>query len=92
MFVILSVFFWLPYHLRLENGFEGIGITVARTSLWQYLVIHGLFVFLVFTLLMTEVPRALWQWFRGASQPRKWMVIAVSCTATILALAAALLG
>ena len=92
MFVILSVFFWLPYHLRLENGFEGIGITVVRTSLWHYLVIHGLFVFLVFTLLMSEVPRALWQWFRGASESRKWMVMAVSCPVAILALAAALLG
>ena len=32
------------------------------------------------------------QWFRGASESRKWMIMAVSCPVAILALAPALLG
>jgi YYY domain-containing protein len=92
LFIVLAVLFWLPYHLRLENGFEGIGLTPVRTNLWQYLAIHGLFVFLVLTLLITEFPRAPWVWFRDATESRRWQVVAVGGAALTLALAAALLG
>ena len=92
LFAVLAVLFWLPYHLRLENGFEGIGLTPVRTNLWQYLAIHGLFVFLVLTLLITELPRAPWVWFRNASESRRWQVVAVGGAIAALALAAALLG
>ena len=92
LFGMLAVLFWLPYHLRLENGFEGIGLTPVRTNLWQYLVIHGLFVFLVLTLLITELPRTPWNWFRNASESQRWQVAAMGGGALTLALALALLG
>ena len=91
-FVVLAVIFWLPYHLRLENGFQGVNLTPVRTDLWQYLAIHGLFIFLVLTLLITELPRAPWQWFRDANESRRWLVIAVGGAVVALGLAASLLG
>jgi len=91
-FVGLAVIFWLPYHLRLENGFQGVDLTPVRTDLWQYLAIHGLFIFLVLTLLITELPRGPWRWFKDASESRRWLVIAAGGAALAFALAAALLG
>jgi YYY domain-containing protein len=91
-FVVLAVIFWLPYYLQLENGFQGVGITPVRTDLWQYLAIHGLFIFLVLTLLITELPRAPWRWFRDANESRRWLVIAIGGAVVAFALAVALLG
>jgi YYY domain-containing protein len=91
-FGVLAVLFWLPYHLRLENAFQGFGLTPVRTNLWHYLVIHGLFIFLVLTMLITELPRAPMRWFRAASESRRWLVVAVAGAAFALAVSAALLG
>lgn len=91
-FGVLAVLFWIPYHLRLENGFEGIGISPVRTSLWQYLAIHGLFIFLALTLLITELGSAPVRWFRASSESRQWIVGAVGGAILTLAIAAMALG
>ncbi len=48
---------WLPYHLRLTNTLDGIIPAPVQTTLWQYLAIHGLFIFLAGSFLAA----ALWR-------------------------------
>ena len=38
---------FLPYHLNYETFFAGVEATTNTTALWQFLAIHGLFVFII---------------------------------------------
>ncbi len=38
---------FLPYHLNYEAFFTGVEATTNTTALWQFLAIHGLFVFII---------------------------------------------
>ena len=56
---------FLPYHLRYEAFFTGIERTTNATVLWQFLGIHGLFVFVILSFLAYELrgwwlPALLW--------------------------------
>ncbi len=62
LFVVLSFAFWLSFHLRLVNGFPGLGLAPATTPLGQYLAIHGLFVYVAVTLLAVEAVPRMWRW------------------------------
>ncbi|MBI2165422.1 MAG: glycosyltransferase family 39 protein [Chloroflexi bacterium] len=42
---------YLPFHQRLESVVTGIVVSETQTAVWQYLAIHGLFVFLSTSLL-----------------------------------------
>ena len=46
---------FLPYHLSYETFFNGIESTTNTTTLWQFLAIHGLFVFVIGTFLVREL-------------------------------------
>ena len=48
---------WLPYHLRLTNTLDGIIPAPVQTTLWRYLAIHGVFIFLAGSFLAA----ALWR-------------------------------
>ena len=38
---------FLPYHLNYEAFFTGVEATTNNTALWQFLAIHGLFIFII---------------------------------------------
>ena len=72
---------WLPYHLRLTNTLDGIIPAPVQTTLWRYLAIHGVFIFLAVSFLAA----ALWRerahlWGLGrrvlASTPGRWAAFA----------------
>ena len=72
---------WLPYHLRLTNTLDGIIPAPVQTTLWRYLAIHGVFIFLAGSFLAA----ALWQeraylWGLGrrvlGSAPGRWAAVA----------------
>lgn len=72
---------WLPYHLRLTNTLDGIIPSPVQTTLWRYLAIHGLFIFLAGSFLAA----ALWReraYLSGlgrrvlASTPGRWAAVA----------------
>ena len=50
---------FLPYHLRYEAFFTGVEKTTNTTVLWQFLGIHGLFVFIIGSFLAYEL-RGWW--------------------------------
>ena len=52
-----AVVLWLPYHLRLTTTLDGIIPAPVQTTLWRYLAIHGLFIFLAGSFLAA----ALWR-------------------------------
>ena len=52
----LAVVLWLPYHLRLTTTLDGVIPAPVQTKLWQYLAIHGVFIFLAGSFLAV----ALW--------------------------------
>ncbi|MDE2901143.1 MAG: DUF2298 domain-containing protein, partial [Chloroflexota bacterium] len=62
LFIALSFLFWFPFHLRLVNGFPGLGLAPATTPFGQYLAIHGLFVYVAVTLLAVEAVPRMWRW------------------------------
>ena len=55
--VAVAVVLWLPYHLRLATTLDGIIPAPVQTTLWRYLAIHGLFIFLAGSFLAA----ALWR-------------------------------
>ena len=56
--VALSYLLFLPFHLRYEGFNNGLVVSETQTALWQYLGIHGLFVFITFSYLLKEgLPR-----------------------------------
>ncbi|MDE2802152.1 MAG: DUF2298 domain-containing protein, partial [Chloroflexota bacterium] len=62
LFIALSFLFWLPFHLRLVNGFPGLGFAPATTPIGQYIAIHGLFLYVAVTLLAVEAVPRMWRW------------------------------
>ena len=72
LFVVLAFLFWLPFHLRLVNGFPGVGPAPVTTTLWQYVAIHGLFLYIVATLLAVEVLPDVWRLLRRLSGAEAW--------------------
>ena len=52
---------YLPFHLSYETFFTSVEATTNRTVLWQFLAIHGLFVFVVASFLAYE----LRDWLQG---------------------------
>ena len=59
--VVLAVGFlaFLPYHASTETFFTSVEATTNQTVLWQFLLIHGLFVFIVASHLLIDL-RAHW--------------------------------
>ena len=76
--VVVAVGFlaFLPYHASTETFFTSVEPTTNQTVLWQFLLIHGLFVFIVASHLLLDLRgywQPLWQrmWGRaGASRAR----------------------
>ena len=76
--VVVAVGFlaFLPYHASTETFFTSVEPTTNQTVLWQFLLIHGLFVFIVASHLLLDLRRywqPLWQrmWSRaGTSRAR----------------------
>ena len=76
--IVVAVGFlaFLPYHDSTETFFTSVEATTNQTVLWQFLLIHGLFVFIVTSHLLLDL-RGYWQpllqrmWRRaGASRAR----------------------
>ncbi|MBI4233365.1 MAG: glycosyltransferase family 39 protein [Chloroflexi bacterium] len=59
LLVALSILFFYPYHARLFTAYKGIVRSETQTAFPQYLAIHGLFLFLVISLLLYEARVAL---------------------------------
>ena len=76
--IVVAVGFlaFLPYHASTETFFTSVEPTTNQTVLWQFLLIHGLFVFIVASHLLLDLRgywQPLWQrmWGRaGASRAR----------------------
>ena len=73
LFAMLALAFWLPFHLRLENGFPGLGVAPVTTPLGQYLAIHGLFLYVLLTLLAVEALPRIWRWALRREGP--WQLV-----------------
>ena len=59
---VVGVVAFLPYHLAGETFYSGIESTTNTTTLWQFLAISGLFVFIVGTFAVDEIADgARWQ-------------------------------
>ena len=58
---------FLPYHLSYETFFDSVERTTNTTTLWQFLAIHGLFVFVIASFYLWESRKAL---ARGAASIR----------------------
>ena len=80
----LSYFLFLPYHLRYVNAYTGVIWSKWQTPLYQYIGIHGLFVFLAITLVTMEALK--WQrhgwigtssfsWLNMAKVWGPWLVV-----------------
>ena len=68
--VVVAVGFlaFLPYHASTETFFTSVEATTNQTVLWHFLLIHGLFVFIVASHLLLDM-RAYWRpwWERARS-------------------------
>ena len=60
MTLVVSYLLFLPFHLRFQ-GFSSLVLSETQTVLWQYLGIHGLFVFVVGTYLVKEAAPGLFR-------------------------------
>ena len=60
--IVVAVGFlaFLPYHASTETFFTSVEPTTNQTVLWQFLLIHGLFVFIVASHLLLDL-RGYWQ-------------------------------
>ena len=100
LLVALAVLLWLPYHLRLNNVFDGFVGSPVQTNLGQYLAIHSLFMFLVLSFLGVGI----WQHGRAflrrllsedgnpIPSPMLWGLTALGLVVLTFLLALALLG
>jgi YYY domain-containing protein len=89
---------WLPYHLRLEGAVAGLTPSPAQTPWSSYIAIHGLFLFLVMSLVLSrgwgpgrEVAGWLRARLRGTGlRPLRWgmAVLGMAFAALPVALAA----
>ena len=91
---------FLPYHLRYEAFFVGIERTTNTTVLWQFLGIHGVFVFIILSFLAYALrgwwlPTLAWAGSRlsgDTSAVRRARVAAISITFAALAVAVVATG
>jgi YYY domain-containing protein len=51
----VSYILFLPFHLRYDAFNNGFVLSETQTTIWQYLIIHGLFVFIVCSYLGTQI-------------------------------------
>ena len=72
-FVVAAFVLWLPFHLRLTNGFPGLEPAPAATHFGQYLAIHGLFIYIAVTLLAVEALPRIWRWLVRRQGP--WQLV-----------------
>ena len=89
LFAMLALAFWLPFHLRLENGFPGIGVAPVTTPLGQYLAIHGLFLYVLLTLLAVEAVPRIWRWASTREGP--WQLVLGFVVGVLVSLVLALI-
>ena len=82
--VVVAVGFlaFLPYHASTETFFTSVEPTTNQTVLWQFLLIHGLFVFIVASHLLLDLRRywqPLWQRMRSSASdsPARAVILAV---------------
>ena len=91
---------FLPYHLRYEAFFVGIERTTNTTVLWQFLGIHGVFVFIILSFLAYELrgwwlPTLAWAGSRlggDTSAVRRALAAGIGITFAALAAVVALAG
>ena len=91
---------FLPYHLRYEAFFTGIERTTNTTVLWQFLGIHGVFVFIILSFLAYELrgwwlPTAAWAGRRLAGNTpavRRAGVVGIGIALAALAVAVVVTG
>ena len=55
---------FLPFHLNYEPFFTNLESTTNETVLWQFLAIHGLFVFIIGSFFISESRHWLLSWWR----------------------------
>ncbi|MBI2847474.1 MAG: glycosyltransferase family 39 protein [Chloroflexi bacterium] len=55
---VLSTFYYLPFHRNYEAFYGGVEPSRTRTALWQYLAIHGIFIFLIASFLVAKLRQA----------------------------------
>ena len=89
LFAMLALAFWLPFHLRLENGFPGLGVAPVTTPLGQYLAIHGLFLYVLLTLLAVEALPRIWRW--AATREGPWQLVLGFVVGVLVSLVLALI-
>ncbi|MBI4298182.1 MAG: hypothetical protein HY666_00260, partial [Chloroflexi bacterium] len=58
-----------PFHQNYQAFYSGIEPTVAKTALWQFLAIHGFFVFVILSLLVYEIRFSLFSVASGLRNP-----------------------
>ena len=63
---------FLPFHASYEAFFDSVEATTNQTILWQFLLIHGLFIFIIGTFYVAQAwPSDLWSRLSGwAARPR----------------------
>ncbi len=88
LFAVMAFAFWLPFHLRLVNGFPGIGAAPTTTPFGQYLAIHGLFMYIAVTLLAVEALPRIWRWMVRSQGP--WQLALGFTTGVLVSLGMAL--
>ena len=64
---VVGYLVFLPYHLSNETFFNSVERTTNTTALWQFLAIHGLFIFVIASFYLWESRKAL---ARGAASVR----------------------
>ena len=85
---LMGYILFLPYHSNYEPPFSGIGWTTNQTALWQFLAIHGLFVFIIISFLGREAWVHLASGFRSRVRLKvvAFSLIALAGAITALAL------
>ena len=87
LILVIGFVVFLPYHLNYETAFSSIEATTNQTVLWQFLLIAGLFVFVIGSFVVNEsrgwlldLGRIVWRPFSKLVEPpdverthRKWI-------------------
>ena len=87
LILVIGFVVFLPYHLNYETAFSSIESTTNQTVLWQFLLIAGLFVFVIGSFVVNEsrgwlldLGRIVWRPFSKLVEPpdverthRKWI-------------------
>jgi YYY domain-containing protein len=69
---------FLPFHLTYETFFNSVERTTNTTVLWQFLVIHGLFIFIIGSFFVGELLDLLKAGWRSLSRRVAWVAQATS--------------